>query len=139
MPASSHNTESLAPLEASLKASLGIKDNLDQRIAASSLKKVLFQKVDFVEAEKTALHQLDKLKSKYVFLSGKKAAVQSDRNEFQKPASVMDTMPQPSSSHSPAAVNGKLSFFSVHIFSALGPNLIYLLCTGHVYVKISEK
>ncbi|XP_064637995.1 ubiquitin carboxyl-terminal hydrolase 36-like isoform X2 [Lineus longissimus] len=66
MPASS--SDSVTPVEASLRASLGGKDSLDQQLAASSTK-VLLQKIDFTPAQKSCSFEPDRIKAKYVLLN----------------------------------------------------------------------
>jgi hypothetical protein len=74
MPASS--SESVTPVEASLRASLGGKDSLDQQLAASSTK-VLLQKIDFAPAQKSCSFQPESIKAKYVLLNPSKTPSES--------------------------------------------------------------
>ena len=80
MPASS--SESVTAVEASLKASLGGKDSLDQQLAASSTK-VLLHKIDFTPAQKSCSFQPESIKAKYVLLNPQKTP--SDSFDGKKP------------------------------------------------------
>ncbi|XP_074647848.1 uncharacterized protein LOC141903569 [Tubulanus polymorphus] len=66
MPAS--YTETVNPIEESLKESLGNKDTLDRQLEANSFK-ILMQDIEFEQAQKSSTFQLENIRQKYVALT----------------------------------------------------------------------